>query len=222
MTNATIDLSKFCAFSKADSRTVLHAPFKVGDFIYASNGHMGVRVPAAGWPEEVREPAGEHETKVAAIVVGVFAKHAEASHPAVALPELRTQRCRACKGAGFTWGSKCDSCDGEGSFQRHGYDYECKACDGDGYDECEKDHPGAEKQPCRACFSTGLAHLPGEEHSLVGSSAVRTAYLAAVARLPGVTVHPNPDDPHIPVLARFDGGIGLLMPCREEYVLRMK
>ena len=44
-----IDLQRFCA-NESDPRPYLRAPFKRGSWVYATNGHVCVRVPAATMP----------------------------------------------------------------------------------------------------------------------------------------------------------------------------
>ncbi len=49
-----IDLMLYCA-TKADSRKALQQPFRFGPYVYATNGHIAVRVTADGmdYPEGV-------------------------------------------------------------------------------------------------------------------------------------------------------------------------
>ena len=45
-----VDLSRFCADAN-DPREYLRSPWKHGEWVYATNGHVCVRVPAASMPE---------------------------------------------------------------------------------------------------------------------------------------------------------------------------
>jgi len=41
-------LKSYCVSDKSDPRTYLYNPFKLGEFIYATNGHVAVRIPDDG------------------------------------------------------------------------------------------------------------------------------------------------------------------------------
>ena len=44
-----IEITKFCA-NKHEVRTGLHHPYRIGQWVYATNGHMIVRVPSESAP----------------------------------------------------------------------------------------------------------------------------------------------------------------------------
>ena len=41
-------IKSFCAVPKTDPRRYLERPMRIGKFIYATNGHIGIRVPDDG------------------------------------------------------------------------------------------------------------------------------------------------------------------------------
>lgn len=50
-----IDLTTFCE-QGADPRAWMRRPFKEGEWVYATNGHVCVRVPAGGYPDADDKP----------------------------------------------------------------------------------------------------------------------------------------------------------------------
>lgn len=86
-----IDLQSFCALP-SEPREILHKPFRIGAWVYASNAHYCVRVPATDEPEVA---IGKGVRNAA----DLFAKFAADEFEP--MPRLaRAPTCRTCKGSG--------------------------------------------------------------------------------------------------------------------------
>lgn len=115
----TIDLQPFC--SKDEARYYLHTPFSFGDFTYATNGHLLVRVPRLA---DISAPDGPITS---ASVESVLVCHEGAtfsSIPPFALPAHEMIECDWCEGSGKDEffddlaDDKCDECAGTGKMPR--------------------------------------------------------------------------------------------------------
>lgn len=164
--SAALDLKPFCGVDQC--RPYLLQPFSVGNFTYATNGHIMVRVPRrADVPDKTKEfnqdkPLEGHEKAIYAPLTG-------------SLPVMEMEDCDCFDG----YEHDCPDCE-----------CVCEACDGDG-----KTYPHA---------STSI-----------GGANFAARYVALLLTLPGIEVaakHAFPD----PLLFRFDGGIGALMPINGE------
>lgn len=88
----------------------------------------------------------------------------------------------------------------------------CAECGGSGYESFRR---------CRGCWGTGK-HYSRKSPVLIGDRQVSIWYLERIASLPGAEIQPlrpgslihAPDDE--PMLFRFEGGRGLLMPLRPN------
>lgn len=200
-----INLAMFCA-TLADERNALHKPWQAGDWVYATNGHMMVRVPAALYPGHV--PAGEKHPKNAA---DLFATRLAEQGEFVPMPKLgRPKRCPSCSGQGLFQAMRCDCCDGDGTFMHQGYCYDCKACnDGDnpvaaGWLPCAEDL--GEPRPCTECSGTGIARW---QQTKIKKSEFNAGYLWKMAQLPQVRMRLAADGKS--ALFVGDGVEGLVM-----------
>lgn len=99
-----IDLKKFCCTD--GSRAYLMTPFTIGEFTYATNGHIAVRVPAlAEWP--VAEKPGLMFEKAPEL----FAKDVTEFKPlpSIEFPPIDEEdECSACDGRGHE--HDCEDC----------------------------------------------------------------------------------------------------------------
>lgn len=197
--DATEILAMFVA--KIDSRETLLKPFRIGDFVYATNGHWCARVPAEGIE------AGDATDKHPKNIEGLFDKApTEGFMPLPDVPDPGA--CMSCKGRGFGRNDECDACDGDGSFWHHDHNYDCKSCNGNG----DIFTPSASKNdPCPHCYGHGVESNTGG--TKVGEATFSNRYLWLLRKLPGIEIAPGESEKAARI--RFDGGEGLLMPYRD-------
>lgn len=108
-----IDLSIFCG--RDESRPYLLQPFSFGEFSYATNGHVMVRVPRLPDVAEQTQK-GKWDAPFEGLEQAAF------SAPKFTLPKQPAQdtECEACDGRGFEHDCPdcectCSACDGSGS-----------------------------------------------------------------------------------------------------------
>jgi hypothetical protein len=106
------DLQSFCSTEK--SRPYLMSPWSHGDFTYATNGHILIRVPRL--PEIAENPKAPNAEKVLAMT----ASQSETTPlPSFEIPASKLSACRSCKGRGTEHdcpdcACECPECDGSG------------------------------------------------------------------------------------------------------------
>lgn len=197
-----INLQRFCAID--DIRTHLMQPWHFDGWVYASNGHIAVRVPYTG-DASIPDATSRHPKTIP----GLFAKWCSDGAdyaPMPALPEGKV--CEACGGHGFFPAVKCLSCNGEGVIVYAAYEYDCKACDRDLIEEGWRTTEG-EPEAMKVCLKCWGRKL--EMHKVpLGGAEFELAYLLWLAELPGVTFRTNGTTGAAGF--KFDGGEALLMP----------
>lgn len=112
----TIDLTQFCAAVNSDTRPYFHAPFSMGDFSYATNGHILVRVAR-------RDDVRESSEQLNADKPLEGAKSAQFYAPNVKLPKIEQPikgECADCDGRGREHSCPdceciCSLCEGTGT-----------------------------------------------------------------------------------------------------------
>lgn len=165
-----IDLQQFCG--KDETRPYLMKPFSVGDFTYATNGHIMVRVPKdpdIGPPSKSFNPDRPLEGVETATFVA----------PKFKLPSKPPAD------------AECEECDGRG------YKHDCPHC------ECQ----------CRACAGTGSQAEEGNVSTEYGGVTLAMRYVRKMLALPAIELS-VPRSADAPLLFRFKGGVGALMPMR--------
>lgn len=198
-----MDITQFCARSYSD-RHYLSTPFREGENVIATNGHIMVVVPGLAGdyppiPANIANKALDFETSF----------HAAGETHALGTMTLPDRvDCVHCAGNGHIYVTPCIECDGEGEFHHGSHFYECKECRGAGALPCHENQPGAKAQECDRCFGFGERTKAIE----VGASTFMRRYLALIAELPNSAITPST---HAQGIARFsfDGGHGFLMPC---------
>ena len=214
-----IDLQRFCA-NESDPRPYLRAPFKRGSWVYATNGHVCVRVPAESAPDVA-------EVEKTPNAGALFEKHIEKRECEFLLmpkiPDLI--RCGGCGGKTKVRAIKCPHCDG-GTFVRGDYSYDCQTCvdssAGPGWDELmdfDPPHPDEQLRICDNCDGLGYS-LSSNGVMALGDSTYSPVYLSWIAALPQVRICPGgPAVAHhteiVPAAFIFDGGQGIVMPRRS-------
>lgn len=161
---AVLDLAPFCGTD--DTHDYLMKPFSAGEFTYATNGHIMVRVPR-------RPDAMEPTTKFSwdAPIKGWDRASYEPLRGS--LPPIEKVDCICFDG----------------------HAHACPGCNC----VCPKCHGTGQAYPA---ISAGIGDVPFAIH-----------YVAMLLALPGIEVTTKPEQRQ-PLLFRFDGGIGALMPLQ--------
>ena len=116
----TIDLTQFC--ERNGFRLWMTEPFGIGEYTYASNGVILVRVPRSDWPScdlpEVVRPASFPQIRK-----WLNGSPAMAPIPAIP-PGPYYEKCFMCSGSGEVQSDcgdieECEECDGEGVIEKH-------------------------------------------------------------------------------------------------------
>lgn len=185
-----IDLQPFCALPNS-IREYLEHPFRYGDWTYATNGYILVRVPAVEGDAPiaadgvVKMSQGHLENILAApLCDATFAPLR------VNLPPIEMRECMTCGGSGI-WKddpapgmfTKCDDCDGSGKVEK----------------ETSVSIAGVFFS---AKYIAQIAALPEAE-------------------LPTNPIHPRDRWDVTPCPFRFSGGIGALMPMVREAAVHL-
>ena len=194
------ELKKFCAYDD-DCRFCLQEPFSLGEYTYATNGHIMVRVPRIQLEDAERsKEAAKHYGER---VERMFSERRPKDRLQVPHVELLPPvECEWCGGSGQD--PKCHECKGTGEieFSNSWSDYEaqCKTCNGGGH------FTGL----CDWCDGTGKKEVL--QRMAVGSGYYQSKYLALLATLPNCWISPDGENT---APFGFYGGEGLLMPCSE-------
>ncbi len=205
-----INLQDFCHAGR--TRTYLTRPFSFGDYTYASNGLIAVRVN--------RQEDAPENPEAPASIVKLLSEHDGKSFGPLPVFEIQPQRavrCAECHGRGRY--NECAECDGTGQHEcsHAGCDdaHDCGDCDGTGADQggIDEDKP---VYTCETCAGKGIKpddrRLSPAENAVF---AVRLWNLAAA--LPGVEVeHPIHGGTDRPLIFRFIGGYAAIMGMRAS------
>ena len=120
----TIDLMQFCG-TDDDPRLWLQRPFGIGDYTYAANGHILVRVPRSDWPS-ADLPSEVLPASFPQVLEWLDGSPAMAPIPAIP-PGPYYEKCFWCAGSGELQYDCCGDHIGECN--------ECEECEGDGVTE---------------------------------------------------------------------------------------
>lgn len=208
----TINLARYCA-NETDPREYLRAPFRLGTWVYATNGHVCVRVASAMAPDITTAPDG------APAADKLFAAALEAPGEFVTMPDIEAPlECTYCEGAGLVAALRCTHCDGDGTFTHDGIKYDCKICldtsNGAPTGWVQQDaKAGDEGYTSKVCdFCDGIGHFQAA-HALGGIN-FNHAYLWWMAQLPQVRVKLPATNEKAAVFIG-DGFQALVMPRRD-------
>ena len=214
----TIDLQHWCA-DTSDPREYLHKPWRDSGWLYATNGHLALRIKDNG---DDTIPARDKHPDVGAM----FRKYMDdrACEFLVMPPIPEPEKCSHCGGTGFVHAVKCPDCT-DGEFTHGDYEYACKNCAGStaggGWVDSSADDPKAQRVACDHCDFHGYPLLRNGATQM-GNALYATVYLWALSQLPQCRICPgdparvNFDAPReVPAIFIFDGGQALLMPRKE-------
>jgi hypothetical protein len=153
-------LHKFCS-NQNDWREYLRTPHRIGEFVYASNGYIAVRVhvdsmPALGLqvPDEVPDTPPVIQDTIARMITKSRLDVGPMAGINLSAIIQSQKPCPACQGTGKTKSIECDDCDGEGEFTYGCHEYECKKCDGAG--RIFGFLSGGQEHTCESCNGTGI------------------------------------------------------------------
>ncbi len=194
-----IELLKRFAANGSDPREYMRAPFSRGEWTYATNGHIAVRVPKIDGVEILPE---KHIPRIE----GLFKSSSDAFIDMPILPQ--PENCQMCNGTGIA--HECPDCDGDGEFEHGLHTYKCKECDGSG--QVTAGYEDYNEMPCRRCAGTGVARFKPVQ---VGVSHFDLYYLILINGLPGLKFSPGAGRMDMAYFM-FDGGDGILMPMNHR------
>ena len=188
------DLKKFCS----TGREFLEEPFSQGEFTYATDGKIAIRVNKIDGIEDVISAPNMKKLN------WDHGKHKDW----VSLPDYSqdgAQVCSECKGNKHF--KDCPECCGHGDVYVNNDFNEylccCKTCNGNG------SIPSSEGDACEACCGTGFVAIPVE----FGPGHISSSLLNKIKILPGVLLSQSGDG-HEPFKFVFDDGCGLIMPTK--------
>ena len=116
----TIDLTQFC--ERNGFRLWMTEPFGIGEYTYASNGVILVRVPWSVWPSYYL-PEEARPASFPTVMEWLDGSPAMAPIPAIP-PGPYYETCFMCGGSGEVQSDcgdieECEECDGEGVIEKH-------------------------------------------------------------------------------------------------------
>lgn len=200
------DLQKFCDTNTDHEAYGITEPFSRGEWTYATNCHICVRIP--------RISTITHEASVSESAEKLFADAKARTTVWQSLPdfELKRSDCSTCGGTGYM--QRCPAYDHPDHKCFNGKSKICKQYDGDCAKGCSKDAEFSFK--CEDCEGSGEIKLPGKYivQGAAGTTQISAIYLDMIKDLPNVMIAPY--DETSGFLFRFDGGEGMLMPMRQE------
>jgi hypothetical protein len=196
--NANELLNRFVAWPY-DAREYIRRPILRDGWVYATNGHIMVRVP---WAEDI-DAVESAIPKGMSFLLDTNRRDTYVEFPAIPPAEA----CASCSGFGSAY--KCPNCGRTGEFCRGDEEYQCKRCAGSGQVDAGDE---ANVVPCDACEGTGKwLYQPVQ----VGGTRFARRYMDLIGSLPGVKFAPHPISEYAPAYFVFDGGEGLLMSMRK-------
>lgn len=177
------------------TRYTLDRPFRLGEYVYATDSRGVARVPASAMPQvgEVKKPPPVEELPWDGPSPGP-----------VTLPDpgpLRVAECSDCSGTGKLARAKCWRCRGRGRSEcpHCGQDAVCDECDGDGSELIAFDpeeHAGRETVACSSCAGAGevaygeFGSGPGDAAMRVGDGSMARGWIRRLRRIGIVEVCP--------------------------------
>lgn len=196
-----MDITRFCA--PGDIRHYLHKPMRHEGYLYATTGHIAVRIED--------DPAIEAEPMPANLQNGVLQNMAtdtteRAWRPVPQVNGAAAKPCAYCDGTGRV--VACPDCDGDGEFDHGDHAYECKSCNASGLVAATN---GDAAEECRDCCGSGVSWQVSIELDGVHIAA-RYIHLIGT-EIPGAEIGISKDPTGIQ-LFRAPGIVGCVMPMR--------
>lgn len=200
---STFNIQDFCATSHSNENFL--RPFAYHGNLYATNGHIMVRIPAGAGVVDT-----EHSLVAPAEKMFANANFDAGMEPLPDYPAMELPSCEGCGGSGKGKPlEECRECRGEGFVEWdtdfHTYDADCKGCDGEG----EVGIVGGADVTCKRCNGSGTEM---DVPVMFGATAINYRYLKLMETLPGLLVGLSVSKFPDAIQFKFDGGAGLVMP----------
>ena len=198
-----MDITKFCATN--DPRHYLHKPMRHDGFLYATNGHVAVRI--ADDPAIEGGPMPQH------LQNGILQKMVDdtedrAWQPVPVIDKASLRDCAYCNGTGRA--TTCPVCDGEGEFEHFGDWYDCRRCETTGQVAAKSANDAA---TCSYCSGSGQDASQSVE---VGGAHIAARYLHLIAtEIPGAEIGISKNPLGVQII-RAPGVVGCVMPMRPH------
>lgn len=184
-------LKRFC--SKDDNRPAISKPFSQGEYTYATDANVLIRVPKIIDIPEVENSPNAEELFKTEEPKEYFNLPEELNNPTYKV-------CEQCKGKKS---AECHECKGMGILEFDSdynyYEVTCQTCDGLAYSECDK------------CNGKGKILIP--KHFKIGEGFFSAEYLL-LCRIYLLNCKIGPCGKFKSAKIMFDGGEGLLMTMR--------
>lgn len=195
------ELKPFCG----SRREAYMEPFTDGEYTFATNGHIIVRVP------KLSEITAEAQFDMNRIK---FDHDQITNWREVPQGNVEKKLCEDCKGAGRVHG--CKECGGNGELEFETdystYYCSCDSCSGLGV--CNPSGGAAGSMLCDRCNGTGYDKKGTPiDVGRPGGYCISSIYLEKIAALPGAMYSPFGEEGDM-FRFRFDGGLGAVMPMR--------
>ena len=202
------ELQKFCDTNTDHEAYGITEPFSRGEWTYATNGHICVRIP------RISAITHEAKTSVSESAEKLFTDTKARTTVWQSLPvfELKRSDCSTCGGTGYI--QICPAYDHPDHKCFNGESKICQQYNADCAKGCSKDAELSFK--CGDCDGSGEIKLPGKYivQGSKGTTQISAIYLDMIKDLPDVMIAPY--DETSAFLFRFDGGEGMLMPMKQE------
>lgn len=208
--------------SPKDARVNLRTPFNIGDFTYASNGQVGIKIP--------KLEQFDTDKPITIKVDNIFDKFKSEELSFIPLNKafpkanLDYHNCDRCFGSGYATSTLCEECKGEiaitVSNEHSDYDVCCKTCEEDSRSPFASDGYLYEYDPTHehiCMFCQGEGSLP--QNSFISAKYCGSGYetnivnLRHLYSLDNVLVASKEIDNW--VMFKFDGGEGFFSTIRS-------
>lgn len=202
-----IDLSIFASIR---IRRDYSDPWSYGEYSYATDGNMIIRVSRIADVPENREMKSRSEqtdewlTNSTAMWFNLLP-----------IDPVLMQKCPGCKSHGYT--RPCPECEGCGTVRlestHNEYDVDCKSCGGYGLKPTAKeDSSGVQCEDCNGAGEV-LPDFNKKNTTIYGDARFSDVLLARLSVFTNAMIGPRGADEF--ALLKFDEGMGVIMPMRQ-------
>ena len=196
-----MEITKFCA--TADPRAYLHKPMRHDGYLYATNGHIAVRI--------ADDPAIDAGPMPQSLQNSILQKMAEDTEertwqPVPVFDKANLRDCSYCNGTGRV--KMCPACNGYGAFEHFGNWYDCKRCETTGQVVAKfADDPVT----CSCCFGSGK---DVSQSFAISGAHIAARYLHLIAtEIPGAEIGISKNPLGVQII-RAPGVVGCVMPMQ--------